>query len=326
MGASVPPRLDEAVRCLDTALELRQPLLGQGNPWHRYNLMGVWINRGDARVCLGDGGRIDDAIRCYDEALALGVGLLAGLSEDFPRRIAVAHLNRAAALRRLPGTRRLEDACRSYECAIATLNRPGDPRSTQDRLILAAAWVGKAEALGAGGADVDARSCARRALELASPLESDRRDAAVVGLKARLVLCAGVSRALARPDSPAAGRGGIAEAVDLAEHGLRLAGRWDGDPEFQPLVQELFRFATQAYAQRQPHFLVEFIHEFLPRAQPGLAEPMRAISAQAVARAMGNVATEGISSIGRSGVADTLATFRELRLAQEELRGAARPA
>ncbi len=326
LGAAFPRRLEDAVRCFDSALELRQPLLAQGNPWHRYNLMGVWVNRGDALAAFGDGGRIDDAILCYDEALALGLGLVAGLSEEFPRRMAVAHLNRATAMRRLPGSRRLEDACRSYDCALAALGPQGQTPSRPNRLILAAACVGKAEALGASGANVDARSCARRGLEFALPLESDRRDAAVVGLKARLVLCACASRGMAKPQSPVSGSDGIAEAIELAEHGLRLAGRWDGDPEFQPLIQELFRFATQAYAQRQPHFLVEFIREFLPLAQPGLAEPMRLISAQAVARAMGNVAAEGISSIGRASVGDTLATFRELRQAQEELLGAALPA
>src|SRR5665213_1425140 len=168
-GGDVSSR-EDALACFDSALELREPLVALGDPWHRYHLMGVWINRGDAQASLGGSSRIADAVRCYDEALSLGGGLDTGLSDEFPRRIAVAHLNRGTALRQLQPPEHLDEACLSYDCAIAALIPSGQPPSHSNPLIEATAWVGKADALGASGAEVDATSCAKRALDLAAPM------------------------------------------------------------------------------------------------------------------------------------------------------------
>lgn len=314
-----PAGTEEAVACFDRAIGLRAPLVASGNPWFRYNLMGVWINRGDAQARLGGPERTADSIACYERALRLADGLVLRLRPEFPRRVALAHLNRGAVVLRQPGPEKLLEACRSYDSALSALGPVGPSLSADDRLIAASCWQGKADALEKGGSAAEARACAREALALVAGRECGHGDAAVIGIKARLVLCADACRGLCRGGRPQPREKEIAEAIEAVEDGLRLARQWEAEEAFQPLIRELFRFGTQAYAISQPHFLAEFIAEFRPLAGHGLEGEMRVIAAQALALAMGRVAAQGISSVGLRPIDETMATFRGLRQAGEQL-------
>ncbi len=311
--AGGPANLRRAVDCVDHAIALRAPLLASGNPWFLYNLAGVWINRGDAQGRMADSNATGAALTSYDEALRLSSGLDLGLHAEFPRRVALAHLNRASAMLRLAGTPGSGEAIRSFDAAISTLGSTGDLMGQEELMIVASAWAGKADALGKSGEMDSSRSCAENARALVSPFESESRDAAIVGLKARIAICANSCRGLVR-DGPELG-----EAIETAEDGLRLASRWGGDAAIQPLFRELFRFGTQAYAVHQPHFLGEFIREFMGPERPQDEDSLRRISNHALSLAIGRVAGTAISSVGKADLGESIETLGELRRAKEGL-------
>jgi hypothetical protein len=322
LEAGDPSSLEAALGCFETAISLRKPLVPSGDSWIRYNLMGAWINRGDALARLGGNSRTTEAIASYDEALGLSGSLDLALHPDFPRRVALAHVNRGAVLLQSAGEGASREACLSYEAAVATLTVAGSP-TPADPMIAATAWCGKAEALARGGSATESRACAVAAARLVSAFESELRAAAVIGLKARLIRCAGACGELARNAGAPAGYDEVDDAIDTAEDGLKVVGRWRDDEEFQPLIRELFRFGAQGYAARQPQFLPEFIAEHSALALPGFEAPLRQIAGQAVAVAIARVAAEGIQSAGSGDTAGTIALFRELRLAKERLEAAA---
>jgi hypothetical protein len=305
--------LEQAVGCFDQAVKLRTPLIASDDPWFRYNLVGVWINRGDAQARLGHSRGPADAIHSYNEAIRIGQALDLGFRLEFSRRLALAHHNRGEAMVCSAERESLREACRSYEASLEILaaTREGEG------LLAASSWVGKSEALGRLGEQEAARTCARRSMELTSPFEPTHRDAALVGLKGRLALCASFSRELLRIGTSAGRKSEVAGGLDAADDGLHLALKWRSDTGFEPLARELFRFGSLAYAILQPQFLREFIQEFVALLGPQSETGFKLIAIEAVNEAIGRLAAKGIASEGLTG--GDLDTFKDLREMSEHL-------
>lgn len=312
--------LKRSIPCFDKAIELRTTLVGLDDPWFRYNLIGVWINRGDALARLGDAASRASALASYDEALRLGAGMETDPRPKVSWRLALAHVNRGALLVLMGQESGFPEAHRAFDSAIALL---GDGSDSQ-RLIAAYAWEGKAEVLGRRGSEAEARDCARRSLAFVAGIESSAIDAAVVGLKARVALCANSRSLLARAGTTAAERNEVLEALDAADEGLRLAYAWPETRLLWPLIVELFRFASLGYAALQPQFLEEFIGDFMKSgASPELTSALRPLAIHAVRGAVGRLADAGLQ---RAGLKETeIALFGELRRTLEDLEKGRRP-
>jgi tetratricopeptide (TPR) repeat protein len=297
----------EAMECFDRAAALRAPLAASGDPWFTFNLVGVLLNRGDAYARMGSPADATETIRSYDEAIRLGQSLDLQNQPDFTRRMALVHLSRGTALAQSSQPESLVEACRSFDASLATLGVANEERDS----IAAATWAGKAEALEEQGLYREARACALRAIEVIRPLETRDRDAALVGIKSRLALCANSTRDLLAQNASASQKSEAAEALETAEEGLRVAQLWPSDPAFSTLVRELFRFGSLAYAVLQPRFLLEFIDEYMPLAHPDSVPTFQLIAKDAVSEAIGRLAAKGIIMAGLTG--DDLETFGQLR-------------
>jgi tetratricopeptide (TPR) repeat protein len=308
------PSLRQSIRCFDKAIELRSTLLGLDDPWFRYNLIGVWINRGDALARFGDDAARAASLASYDEAIRLGSRMESDPRPKVAWRLALAHLNRGATLLQLGGNERLADAGCSFDSSIAALGASEDSQ----RLIAAYAWEGKAEVLGHQGSDAEARTCARRAMALVSGLEPGALDATIVGLKARIALCANSWRALSAAGGSTMDRNEAADALDAADEGLRIAFGWPATRQMESLIVELFRFGSLGYASLQPQFLGEFIGDFVkPTLSAELGSALRPLAIQALRNAIGKLAGDGLM---RAGLSDSeIATFAELRRTLESL-------
>jgi len=308
------PSLRQSVECFDRAIGLRTTLLGLGDPWFRYNLIGVWINRGDALARFGDEASRAAALASYEEAIRLGSGMESDRRPKVAWRMALAHLNRGATLLQLGGAETLAEAGRSFDSSIAALGASEDSQ----RLIAAYAWEGKAEVMGRQGSEAEARTCARRAMALVSGLEPGGLDATIVGLKARIALCASSWRALSKAGGSTMDRNESAEALDAADEGLRIAFGWPATRQMESLIVELFRFGSLGYASLQPQFLGEFIGDFVkPSASAELGSALRPIAIQAVRNAIGKLAGDGLMKAGLDE--PEIAMFAQLRSTLESL-------
>jgi tetratricopeptide (TPR) repeat protein len=296
-----------AIECFDRAAALRAPLAASGNPWFKFNLVGVWLNRGDAHARMDSTADPSETIRSYDEAIRIGQDMDLQKKPEFTRRMALVHLSRGTALAQSSQPESLIEACRSFDASLAILGVANDERNS----IAAATWAGKAEALEQQGLYREARKCALRAIEVISPLEPGDRDAALVGIKARLALCANSTRDLLAQNASVSQKTNAAEALETAEDGLRVVQLWPSDPAFSPLARELFRFGSLTYAVLQPRFLREFIDEYMPLADPDSVPAFRLIAKDSVNEAIGRLAAKGIASAGLAD--DDLKTFKELR-------------
>jgi tetratricopeptide (TPR) repeat protein len=314
--------LPEILASLDRAAALRAPLLATGIAGYQYNLSGVWLNRGDALKRLGGPARVPEALQAYEESLRVGQGMeRAGLPE-FTRRVALTHLNLATTRLGRPGREGAELALPAFAAAAGTLAALGEARTPADYAMASTAWVGHAEAAERLGRWEEAAESARRALAFVRGLEDEHRRAAFAGLRARWILCSLAERGMANHPRAAEAAEAASAATDAAEEGLRIAARWDERGAFQPFILEFFRFGTKSYGWRQPHFLAEFIEEFLPLAKPHSAAEARRRAAQAVAFTLERIADRGPDAVRPGEVEKTLATFRGLRELQVKLAAA----
>jgi tetratricopeptide (TPR) repeat protein len=298
-----------ALDCFARAIALREPLLGAGNPWFRYNLAGVLIQQGEALLQVPGAHAGLDALASYDRAL----GVLAPLPDEahpaFRYRLALASVHRSSALLSLGRPEALGDAIASFDTAIRLLaSAPGDP---SHRLLCAVAWAGKAEALARVECWADSEAAAHAAF--ASAAAEPGPDAATVAVKAALTLCVCAARA-----STGGGADRPDEAIERAEDGLRIATRWTSDVRVCGMIPDLVSLAADAYARHQPHFVVEFLDDYLPLVG-SVTSPTRArgIAVRAVATAIGTLAGRAFPT--GDAAEDVLSVFRTLRRKAEEL-------
>jgi tetratricopeptide (TPR) repeat protein len=312
-----PVGLKSALTCFERAVEVRTPLLGLGEPRYRYHLAGAWLNHGDvlARLKLSDRPEANP-VASYDQAIALLQELPRAGNPLFCRRLMLAWINRGSILLRTNPEADRESALQAFAAAIET-----GAACSDDSLVAtlaAAAWINTAEALSQAGSWAQAQTAARRALAAIAGQEKASAEGALLGLRGRLALCLLAAR---RGGESASEGARLTEAIEIAEGGLSLAGKWKTDARFAPLLLEFFRLGAEAYARWQPHFLVEFLEEYGPLARAaGGDAAVKPIAAQAITQALSQVARAAFPALHQPGIERALATFRQLREAAEQFR------
>ncbi len=149
---------------------------------------------------------------------------------------------------------------------------PRFPRMTVSGPLRAGAWGNLAGALMELGEEQPGiRSAAHQALALVKPSEGSDRVALEVGLKARHLLCRLAVRDIAE-EKPLS-RATLAEATDAVEEALALVRSWKlpEDAALARLARGIFRFGCRIYESAQPHFLAEFLMEYLSPEEFGAA-------------------------------------------------------
>lgn len=257
--------LEQAIRCFDEAIALRGTLPLDENHFFRYGLSAGWINRGDAMARLGGNYLLTEAVKSYDEALMLLESLPLEENELYPRRLAITWINRGIALQKQEVPNGRWEAVECFHEAIEVLEYPSAKEIVDRQSLLAGAWANLAGALiGSGEENAEfIRSAIHKTLVLVKSSELTDIVSAEIGLKTRHVLCRLAARDIM--DKKPLSRIMIAEATDAVDETMILARHWkfQGQTEFAKLARDIFRFGCRIYESAQPHFLAEFLMEYL---------------------------------------------------------------
>lgn len=255
----------KAALCFDQAIELHNRG-GLDDIATRWGLAAAWMNRGDALGRIGGVENWEEKLRSNHRAGELLHDFPLGENPAYRTRLALCAMNQADAcldLAKWLGQNRSTEVITHFHKAIDTL-REGVARGVEEsRRVLAVALSNLARArLVLGLTDYDvSEGEVREALALLDQRSVDSLDPelVVLALTSRATLC----RILVLADDPPE----WSEVGELAEEGLGLARRFIASEGGQGLVDsiitELFRSGAQAYMRGQPHFLVEYLLEYL---------------------------------------------------------------
>ncbi len=328
-GISLLEEPDGALGALpwfEGAIELRNRFPLEENPWSRYGLAAGWLNRGEALSRLGGEERLVESVRCFDVALEHLEKLPVETHEAFRQRRVVAWTNRGVTLMKQGNDR---ESLRSFQEAQAVLTDevPGS------FFLRAGIWANQATIqFHEGGKDVPIEAEARRILSEVQAEERTDRHAAEIGLKTRQLLCLAIGNQVdagcfseeVLPDR-------VSEVTDIVEAGIRLAQDWkeQGVSEFIPLARVFFCFGLRFYQVHLPHFLTEFLEEFLEGENvqggivmdPLLAEAMRdafRVSEAMIHRRISNLL---LTSSDRDLVETLIQRYQEMSRVRDRIEG-----
>jgi tetratricopeptide (TPR) repeat protein len=315
----------EAVSCFDRAIALRQALPIESNHWFRYALSGSWINRGDALRQSEQHPGHGEALKSYDEALGLLRTLPLDQNPLYCRRLAVAWLHRGVLLEKSRSAQMQFEAVNSFRKAISALEVPNAVSLGDHQALLAGAWANLGGALinfcpeqsnSAASACVAALSYARA---------GKHTDPALVEafLKTTDTLCRLIFKS--RSNQPALSAELLSVTTDAIEETLQLVTDQGKQmrPDLSELVRRIFRFGCWIYEGYQPHFLAEYINDYLRLRRSEYLEPdlsSLAIARDAVRRALDSILSRGFSFLSTPKRDLVLDTIRTLRLVAEQLQ------
>ena len=318
--------LEQAIRCFDEAIALRQTLPLSEEAFFRYGLSAGWINRGDAMARLGGSTWLNGAIKSYDEALLLLETLPLEENSLYPRRLAITWINRGNALRM---RETINDRWEALECflqAIRVLDS-SDATGVGDRpTLLAGAWINLAGAtMDSDGENAEeVRFAVRQALSFIQHSEKIDLPEAGLALKARQILCRAAARdILKRKVLPKAV---MQEALDAVIESMALARHWGtrASEEMVLLTRDIFRLGCRIHENGQPYLLADFLMESLAptKGAPAISLNQEMIDSAhaAIWAAFEKLQVEGFEKIGTPQLDPLLSDLQELRKVEEWLK------
>ena len=240
-----------ALACYDHARGLSTSAAGDAFDQRHLGL--AWMNRGNILQQLGHPIEVEAALNAYDVALATfrSIATRPGIANT----VATVHLNRGRAHQRRGDH---PAAIADYRRALDELSPLVAGRDVVATRNAAGAAINLAQLLLAVEHDpVAARPLLARARDWLAPTTTADPVAATLALEAmRLELV------VREPDLT---RETFGDFTDTLETALDLAATWihRDHPTAEALGASLFQLGATAYAQNQPHFLVEFLRDSL---------------------------------------------------------------
>lgn len=286
----------DALGAYDLALDLFQRIRAPATEFHS-SLAALWLNRGAALRALSTADSLTQAIASFQASIDL------------------LQSQTGAPVFSSDSGSPTSTSASTAPSSLSTGPSLAGPAPTHSENLLGSARLALAAALIAlPFPDLPgALSQAYAVLTDASRIEADHLPSGDLALRARLLICEALGLHLATtPTTSAAGitstatglsvsstqsptpdqrRQWLNESTDRAEEALRHAAGWErrGIVSFRPSVGWFLQFAATLYAQFQPQFLAEFLHEFLcsEDAPPdwAAAPDLREIALNAIARA-----------------------------------------
>lgn len=245
----------------DRAVALRKPLPWRHDPASAWLFAAAHINRSDALRKLM---RPVEAIASLDIALEALQCVPLDLHPQCTRRVLLAHINRATALHEsgnLTAARAAFDAAERFLLTHRSATFPDKPLLTS--MLHANRALARMDDGDAAGAWQD--SC-----EAVNALTEDSSPPGDAAVKARVIQCKALAHLLETPDGSDLVGDWIAHATDTVEEALSLVRDHAIESEW---TADLIRYGARIYRNCQPHFLGEFIHEWLGAGAPLSKDP-----------------------------------------------------
>jgi len=243
-----------ALEKFNAAIALRESMDWRHEPLVAWGLAAGWLNRGDA---LYFSGKTGESLASLDRAIEVMAVLPLAENAAYVDRLLLAWINHGTRVGEF-GRNDLAEV--SFAAAQALFEAWG--RETHDaRRLLAAMFHGnRARWCLSRGEPAVALADARLAIEVLAPVSLEQPEVARVAVMARGVLCRALAALLEAPGGAELSEDWIAEATDATEEALALVKRHGFAGE---LVAELVRYGALIYRTCQPHFLGEFVSEWL---------------------------------------------------------------
>ncbi len=255
---------ERAIEHFDKAISIRDktPDPALSDLW---GLSASWLNRGDALSRLGGEENLNLSLEAAQKAARILESFDLGENPPFRTRMALAWMNQGAAYIQLTseyGRNHRDDTFKAYETAIDILRPGADSGIPESKRVLAVTLTNLSRArLQLGGQSPESGVAeAREVIALISGNEVDDHEMANLGITARIALCRSLE--LLEQDNPEE-----LEMTDIAEEGLSVAlkVRKNAGKMFlsEGAVGELMRCGAEAYLKHSPHFLTDYLMEFL---------------------------------------------------------------
>jgi len=235
-------------------------------PWREdgesaWMLAAAWLNHGDVLQRLADPALLPDALQSFDRSIeAMGCVDLAR-NPSFPDRLILSWINRGTAC---CDAGDFEASLAGFAHAEMELSQWGD-QATLPRFYLSAILrVNRARAMMLSRRSLDAWQEVRSGIARLRSI-SVTPETAAANIQARSIQCRALADLLDQPGLADQVGDWIAEATDSAEQALALvrATGFRG-----ACVADLVRYGAIIYRACQPHFLGEFVTEWLGRNGP----------------------------------------------------------
>ncbi len=255
---------ERAIEHFDRAISVRENT-PDPSPANLWGLSASWLNRGDALSRLGGETNLDLSLEAAQKAESILRSFDPGENPPFRTRMALAWMNQGAAYIQLTseyGRKHRDDTFNAYQTAIDILRPGADSGAEESKRVLAVTLTNLSRArLQLGGQSPEAGVAeAREALALIGAHEIEDLELANLGITARIALCRSLE--LLKEAT-----GEDLEITDIAEEGLSVALKVKENVGrlfiSESTLGELMRCGAEAYLKHSPHFLTDYLLEFL---------------------------------------------------------------
>jgi hypothetical protein len=243
------------------AAESRERLPWRTDEEAAWLLSASWLNLGDVLLRMENTAVLGEALEVLDRTLRVMACLNPACNPAFVDRMILTWLNRAAVFH---GMGDAEGSLRDFAEGEALLAKWGETDTPGRRFLAAMLRVNRARTLVLAVRPLEAWQEASRGVSHLRGIPPTP-DAALAGILARSIQCRALAMLLDEPGGADKVGDWIAEATDSAEQALSLvrATGFRGD-----CVADLVRYGAIIYRACQPHFLGEFLVEWLGPAGP----------------------------------------------------------
>lgn len=301
----------------DRAIELREALPWRDDGESAWVLAAALINRSDALRFLGNP---REGIRSLDRAIEAMAHVPLIENPGCADRLILAWINRGTACGEAG---KADEALSGFSRAEKLLEEWGGPTTPERKLMVSMLLANRARVLLESGRTVEGWRDAQCAVTFL--VDQDYIPVvAEAAIKARGILCRALALLLDEPRGAGLVDDWIAHATDAVEEALALVrssgyrGVW---------VADLVRYGARIYRICQPHFLGEFLREWMADASPFAGtEALRAEMMNELLLARADLERRVMRDPHETELVRTaISTLQSLQLAEKEFATASGP-
>ena len=240
----------------ENAVILRERLPWRSDPESAWMLAAAWINRGDVLQRLGQPELLPEAVLSFDRCIEAMGHVPLERNPAFVERLVLAWISQGVAHSDLGET---GGATEAFSEAEKIIRGKEEEMTAELRFLEAMLRTNRAKCFTAASRPLEAWEDIRLAIRI---LRNFGTSPAVVtaAIKARCIQCRALALLLEEPGGSERVGDWIAEATDSVEEALALV-RFSGHQD--EWVADLVRYGARIYQVCQPHFLGEFLAEWL---------------------------------------------------------------
>ena len=259
----------------EEAVAQRERLPWREEPESAWMLAAAWINRGDVLLRSGQPEGVAEAVKSFDRVIEAMSHVPLERNPAFTERLVLAWINRGTACGEQGDFAKALDAFSEAEQLIAGKE---SQMTAELRFMETMLRTNRAKVLIGAGQPAVAWEDVRFAIRILRNFGTSP-PVLTAAIRARCIQCRALAMLLEQPGGAERVGDWIAEATDSAEEALALV-RFSGHRD--EWIADLVRYGAKIYQVCQPHFLGEFLTEWLAGNGPlamdrKLREEMRSL-------------------------------------------------